>query len=573
LIKTIRLFNKDIHNGALTFDVQPINIFVGPNNAGKSLFLQELFSYLKKGQTQYTSFKIIEDIKAKDYSSKEVEAFLANYTYPDHYNPEQYISFKPSFTSLQRVNKDEIMQSLSSAETTEKDFLNKYRFPHIEGPQTLFINGENRLDSFKDSKWSTSKDEASNYKDRMVDILRDFPEKMDRLKSVIFNSFSKHLGVMYDGGLARFVLSDTEIPQKYEMNLAPEAVEFYRNCDQGFRVSDGRKAYIGIVSKVISTGASTILIDEPEAFLHPPLARKLGANLSDLAIREKKEIYISTHSADFIMGCIESNVPVNIIRLEYENRNGTANFIENSTLTKLMRNPLLRSVNVIDGLFYKNVIVTEADSDRAFYQEINTRLKEHKPEWHIEDCLFLNAQNKQTVGPIVNLLRSIGVPTASLIDFDFIKDGGGVFRGYLSFVNIPPSLQSSISDKKTIIKDFFPIKPNGNFASNSEIKTQGVLYLQKNSPNDLFPTALSMLKEVNEYGLFPVPNGELESWLSEIEATQHGNTWLIEKFEKMGDNPFLDTYVKPFEGDVWLFMNEIKQWLSDPERKGMAYLF
>jgi hypothetical protein len=407
----------------------------------------------------------------------------------------------------------------------------------------------------------------------MVDILRDFPEKMDRLKSVIFNSFSKHLGVMYDGGLARFVLSDTEIPQKYEMNLAPEAVEFYRNCDQGFRVSDGRKAYIGIVSKVISTGASTILIDEPEAFLHPPLARKLGANLSDLAIREKKEIYISTHSADFIMGCIESNVPVNIIRLEYENRNGTANFIENSTLTKLMRNPLLRSVNVIDGLFYKNVIVTEADSDRAFYQEINTRLKEHKPEWHIEDCLFLNAQNKQTVGPIVNLLRSIGVPAASLIDFDFIKDGGGVFRSYLSFVNIPPSLQSSISDKKTIIKDFFPIKPNGNFASNSEIKTQGVLYLQKNSPNDLFPTALSMLKEVNEYGLFPVPNGELESWLSEIEATQHGNTWLIEKFEKMGDNPFLDTYVKPFEGDVWLFMNEIKKWLSDPARKGMAYLF
>jgi hypothetical protein len=36
-----------------------------------------------------------------------------------------------------------------------------------------------------------------------------------------------------------------------------------------------------------------------------------------------------------------------------------------------MRNPLLRSTGVLSGLFYEFVIVTEADADRAFYQEIN----------------------------------------------------------------------------------------------------------------------------------------------------------------------------------------------------------
>jgi hypothetical protein len=35
---------------------------------------------------------------------------------------------------------------------------------------------------------------------------------------------------------------------------------------------------------------------------------------------------------------------------------------------------MLRSVGVLSGLFFQNVIVTEADADRAFYQEVNDRL-------------------------------------------------------------------------------------------------------------------------------------------------------------------------------------------------------
>lgn len=573
MLNKIKLFNKNLGDSALEFDVQPINIFVGSNNSGKSLFLQELHSYLKSGRDTGNKFKIIDQVEVKPYSNEESAIFLEKNTYSDTYNSDSYnISFKPEFNSVRRVSGNELKKALNKPNELSEPSLNTYRFKYIEGPQTLLIDGQNRLNSFESMPWSLSREPGDSYnsKEHLIDLLREDPEKNNTFKKIIFDAFNKHIGVMYNGGNAQFVLSDIPIPEEFDMYLGTKATNFYKGCDKGINISDGIKAYTGIVSKVISAEASTILIDEPEAFLHPPLARKLGSVLANLSADEKKEIYISTHSANFIMGCIESRTPINIIRVGYDNRTATASLIDHATLTKLMRNPLFRSVSVIDGLFYKNVIVTEADSDRAFYQEINTRLKDYKPEWHIDDCLFLNAQNKQTVGPIVNLLRKVGVPAISLIDFDLIKDGGTVFTKYLSSVNIPESLHHSIEDKKTQIKNIFPRPDNGKYPSNSEIKTQGIHYLEEVSPKDLYLTAQSMLKELNEYGLFPVPYGELESWLPDIEATRHGNDWLIEKFENMGDNLESDSYVKPSDDDIWLFMNQIKIWLDDVDRKGMT---
>jgi AAA15 family ATPase/GTPase len=58
LLNKIKLFNKNLGDSALEFDVQPINIFVGSNNSGKSLFLQELHSYLKSGRDTGNKFKL-----------------------------------------------------------------------------------------------------------------------------------------------------------------------------------------------------------------------------------------------------------------------------------------------------------------------------------------------------------------------------------------------------------------------------------------------------------------------------------------------------------------------------------
>ena len=44
---------------------------------------------------------------------------------------------------------------------------------------------------------------------------------------------------------------------------------------------------------------------------------------------------------------------------------------------------------------------------------------------------------------------------------------------------------------------------------------------------------------------------------------------VIEVFEKMGEDPTQEFYVKPTDNDVWAFMNKIKEWLFNQRRKGI----
>jgi hypothetical protein len=59
--------------------------------------------------------------------------------------------------------------------------------------------------------------------------------------------------------------------------------------------------------------------------------------------------------------------------------------------------------------------------------------------------------------------------------------------------------------------------------------------------------------------LFIIPGGELEPWLKNLGCTGHGPTWLINVFEKMGEDPAKADYVRPQDGDVWRFLSEIKK--------------
>jgi hypothetical protein len=47
------------------------------------------------------------------------------------------------------------------------------------------------------------------------------------------------------------------------------------------------------------------------------------------------------------------------------------------------------------------------------------------------NCLFLHAQNKQTVKTIIKPLRKLGIPVAGIVDIDILKEGGVVWSGFL----------------------------------------------------------------------------------------------------------------------------------------------
>ena len=56
---------------------------------------------------------------------------------------------------------------------------------------------------------------------------------------------------------------------------------------------------------------------EFEADLHPPTAYSLGRNLSQWAKEKNRSLIISTHSSEFLIGCLQSlpNIDISIVRL------------------------------------------------------------------------------------------------------------------------------------------------------------------------------------------------------------------------------------------------------------------
>jgi len=270
-------------------------------------------------------------------------------------------------------------------------------------------------------------------------------------------------------------------------------------------------------------------------------------------------VVIATHSADFLIGCVQSGVPVNIVRLTFDGTHGTARAISPPVLSDLMRDALLRSTGVLAGLFHDGAVVTEAASDSAFYAEINHRLFSAAAGGH-DGLLFLSAQNKQTTWRIAKPLRDIGVPTAIVVDLDIIKDGGASWSNLLDSLNVPTAQVSALGQYRGDVLACFTRLGIDPKAPGAVTRLPSA---DQNAVNNL-------IAQLAEFGLFVVPPGTLESWLSDLHAVGRKGDWLADIFAKMGSDPASPSFVGPSQGDVWDFVRAIASWVRDPARKGMS---
>ncbi|HDR0997251.1 TPA: AAA family ATPase, partial [Pasteurella multocida] len=382
---------------------------------------------------------------------------------------------------------------------------------------------------------------------------------MNKVRDIIFNSFKKYLVIDPTNlGYLRLRLSIERPLPSIEKSLEKKSIDFHNNALLVEDASDGVKAFIGIVISLIAGESKFILIDEPEAFLHPTLSYNLGKEITSL-LDSNKRLFISTHSADFLMGCVQNNIGINIIRLTYDSHGSTARVLTQDKLKPLMQNPLLRSIGVFNALFYNAVIVTEADADRAFYQEINERLLQSGDTRGIEGCLFLNAQNKQTVWDIVKPLRELGIPAVGIVDIDVIKEGGENWNKVLNGIFLPErNCDSYRRDRENLYTAFS--------ATDQDFKRNGGISLLGNSDKEFCENVFNNLFE---YGCAVVPVGEIEQWLPNLDIERGKSHWLKNIFEKMGDNPNSNDYIKPQDGDVWDFIGKISKWVNDPNKKGI----
>lgn len=550
MLSTITL--KFTETPDITITTKGITIFVGPNNSGKSLALKEV-EQLFLVHPFPSGLKILKDYEVSWPDSPQLEAQLAAHQrfaqpgIPMGYVPLGRIQPNGGLETA-NISKDSLTRQVS--ERRDKHW---YATQYLKWG-VIRLDGRSRFNLTNDQPAGDILAPPIN----MLSHLFQDDAARAKVREIIKDAFNLNFVIDPTNlGQFRIRLSRSEPPTD-EQSLNETARAFHRDAVHIKEASDGVQAFTGITTAVLSGEYHTLLIDEPEAFLHPPLARKLGKNLAAIASERGGTLMASTHSSDFLMGCVQGSPDVRVVRLEYSEGKSRGRMIDPTVLETFFRRPLMRSANVISGLFYDGVVVVESDNDRAFYGEIFHRLAAGKKDY--PSILFINAQNKQTIREMIGPLRRFGVPAAAIADIDFVKDGGKNFTDWLTAAHVPGALHQGLGTERSAIDTC--LKNTGR-----NMKTDGGVSLLRGGDKE---AAEHFFEQLEAWGVFIVRGGELENWLPELNVTGKKTDWTVATLDRLGSDPSDAEYVKPTESDVWAFMERVVNWIKNASRKGMG---
>ena len=551
------VFKGGAGSGSNPLDIQPSNVtvIVGPNNSGKSQMLLELENWCKGDDTESLVIDKVEIEFPETYENLRI--MLSKYETKPPKNDRARLGY--FWVALPKIRQDqsqlyENYSEISLLNSYESNIDHELRFYFVR-LFTLRLDGRTRFDLVDEKETGPLDEPPKNHLWALVVN----NEGRGKVREFTDEAFGKHFVI--DGtGMQHFRMRLSNRKPQYpaeERAFTKKARDFHLKATLVNELGDGIRASIGLVSAVMSLPQRILLIDEPEAFLHPTLARRVGRVLAETALERDASLFTATHSADILYGCLQATHNLHIVRLTYSGNVATARSIDPSNVLNLLNDPLLRSANTLRALFYSSVVVTEADADRAFYEEVNFRLSQKG--YGIEDVVFMNAQNWQTIQRIVLPLRKIGIPAAAIFDFDVLMEDD--FKQIWKMLFTSKSKLRALQENRAKIKNLMKSK------GKKELKKKGVNNFSQNEQEII----QQFLNKMAEFGIFFVPIGELECWLSylNVGGSNDKPKWLTRVFEKLGSDPNDKCYVQPTNDDVWEFIKKVKSWVENENRFGI----
>jgi hypothetical protein len=535
-----------------------VTILVGPNNSGKSLALREIEAWARGSNNE--RFVINEvDVSWPSSAADAIELVrpFIMAPAPGEALPEPGSVLLAPFRIQEAgqqgrtwLPRSALDQQLHVGQTS--DWLRSTLLLHF----VARLDGRTRFELLQQRSFQ---DEQIPPQHHLAALFFD-EEARSRVRDIVEEAFPGRFFVIDPTAMTQFRVGMSSRPPEdpgEEAGWDKRARDFHAKIEHVETLSDGVVCFTGLIAAAMSLPHRILLIDEPEAFLHPPLARLLGANLGTLTRERGASLVAATHSAEFLMGCIESGTDTTIVRLTYEGGVAGARVLAPAGLTGLIRDPLLRSTDALSGLFHRGVVVGEADADRAFYNEINRRLVAIGRG--TADTFFTNAQNWQTIARVVGPLRQLGVPAAAILDLDTLTGRKREWEKFYNAAGLETATSRALETKRARVSG--SLKALGK----EVYKSTGLARLAQTDRTE----AQELLQDLESYGVFVVEKGELENWLVSLGVRTKKATWIVDIFRALGSTPGAASYVAPGTGDVWAFVDRVGKWVSDPNRAGM----
>lgn len=493
-------------------------MLVGPNNSGKSQSLREILSISKEGETERAL--VVKGLTiSKQGSTEELREFLEREAdlIGDQYN---YKSWQLHESHVQFWGQEYLRGNLAQG----------------------FIKNIAANDRLAICNQQTSISPGTQ-KTVPQHVLYDDEQLMAKISALFSRAFGKDLMFDFRGG-NKLPIHVGKIPQIEGSvdRVGDRYVKAVRENPLLDKQGDGMKSYAGILFEAIVNDLSVTLIDEPEAFLHPPQMRRLGETL---ASEVSGQLFVATHSSDILRGFLEgTRGDVRILRISREGDLNVVKEASNETIKGLWERPELRYSNALEGIFHEQTIICEDDSDCRLINSISDYLDVNTQEPWL-DTAYVPTGGKHGVAKIADILRRIGVPVKAVLDIDFLSEQSLVKNTVEAFGGEWDQIQPLWRRVDAAVRGGCKAKTNKEIKDSiveiingadgedlpkgdiSEALKQGKAWNlvkkfgERGIPNGQAQGDYSKLKEsLEDIGIYLIPVGEIENFSPEIGS--HG---------------------------------------------------
>lgn len=547
-----------------------ISVLVGPNNAGKSQTLKDIRCLMDRQSSQIKTPVILLDdnscfdIPDLDTIKRDIDIFNSKRNV-DHYTI-QAIGSNLFGKSDFDIHKPQLDSYNNQGDNAKRDmFFNWFSKHYI-----ALMDAETRL---KLSSETSSFIPGETRPENLIQALFNSPELEFELQLAFRDAFQQDIKLDVSQLMKLCIRVGDKVNQiptdaRTAYNIAKDIPKI---DSQG----DGYRSFAGIIIGLLICQNRIILLDEPEAFLHPAQAYFLGKWIGSHQDKLGSQLLICTHSSNFLSGILTGTQKLSVIRLQREGNTTNYNNLSPDISKQLIGNPILSSQRVVEGIFHKGVVVCEADADRAIYQAVASIYHNSNRE-----ILFIHAHNKQTLALVANILRNTGTPVAVIADIDILRLGKDLENVYRELTG--DELDQNLIDRQKSLNEFIDVRPESEVLQELRQNVEVLLkQLQDGDHNlDGAKGALSRIKsdtskwsifkrygvsalggeqaknaeilisELRKKGVFVVPVGELEGWID--LGTHKKNKWIIPALEAIYQHKATDKIVD-FVGNVLEF--------------------
>jgi len=530
----------------LTVNENDIVIFVGPNNAGKSQALRDLFELCDAPQPT----TVIRDIKIckKPGNISNLLEKVSNVNNKGG---------RTSYSGLEfNFNKMAVDNSIASDTYMQ---LRPLYVKYLDTMSRLSICGPVGIM------------DPNNAYGHPILYAANEPKYRKWLSSNFKKAFGKDIiPNKFEGSTVPLCIGEpVKLPGEYadEQDRLEDYASILKQYPQVQNQGDGIKSFTGILLYLMIDYLSTFLIDEPESFLHPPQANIMGRTIGE-ALSDRQQAFIATHSEEVIKGllavCPER---VKVVRITRRDNINSFSILENEAFDRIWKDPLLRFSNIMTSLFHKKVVLCESDSDCKMYSIINTQLCQERESY--DETLFIHCGGKHRMAKVIEALKSLNISVSVIVDIDVLDDEN-VFRELVDTIGISwdtisqnyKIVTSNVvnnrelpkgKEVKQAIDDVIRGKEDVKLSSGEIKNLKKILSVESGwkavkqggvsmlPPGDATKKYSEIEKLLSAKGLYIVPVGELEGFIKSVGG--HGPNWVnsvLEEYPNLKDDVYAE---------------------------------